>query len=66
MASVFGDELVRSLRSLPPHIDVPACDVAARGSFAWDLRDLMLLVGHIDTALQDDVEGGWSPTAQTP
>ena len=66
MASASGDELVRSLRSLPPHIDVPACDVAARGSFAWDLCDLMLLVGHIDPALQDDVEGGWSPTAQTP
>jgi hypothetical protein len=36
LASVPGDELVGSLRSLPPHIGVSACDVAARGSFAWD------------------------------
>lgn len=56
-ATVRAAELLASLRTLPPDIEVTAADVTTRGSYALDTADILGLAREVKAALVDDIDG---------
>ncbi len=57
LASVTGDELLATVAGIFEGMDVASTDLGTRGSYAFDLEDLLRIETETRLALDEDVDG---------